>query len=194
MRFAISLIAVLMSACGPTQTEGADAGNSNPGADAGSTSVKRVFITATTYPGTFGSAGNSLQKADWYCQTAATAQNLGGTWKAWLSSGSTNAIDRIAEAGPWYLVDGTTKVFNNKAGLATLPLHTINITEQGSSSMNWAWTGTDVGGTASGADCGGWTGSSSPGLAGNPNHSDSRWTHDLTRFCNDSSGFYCFEQ
>ncbi len=63
-------------------------------------SSKRIFVTSTLYSGNLG----GLSGADAKCLTAAQSVNLPGTWKAWLSSSTINAIDRIAEVGPWYFV------------------------------------------------------------------------------------------
>ena len=76
--------------------------------------------------------------ADAKCQLAADSQLLGGTFKAWISTTSGNAIDRIADVGPWVLVDNATKVFNNKANLQTVPLSAIWLTEANTSPT---WTG-----------------------------------------------------
>lgn len=72
-----------------------------------------------------------------------------------------NAIDRINDVGPWYLVDGTTKVFNNKANLLTTPLAEIDEDETGNL-PTWVgydglWTGSTDHGVAAGSDCQGWT-------------------------------------
>jgi hypothetical protein len=41
----------------------------------------------------------------------------GGQWRAWLSSSSMNAIDRLADVGPWYRPDQQTTLFeNHRAG------------------------------------------------------------------------------
>src|SRR5437016_3643883 len=85
------------------------------------TGGKRVFVTSTAY---LGSAVTSA------CSDAAAAANLGGTWDAWLSTQSMDAIDKVTGSGPWKRLDGQV-AFNNHAGLATQPLVAIDITENG---------------------------------------------------------------
>jgi len=55
---------------------------------------RRVFVSSTTYNANLG----GLTGGDAKCQTLADASGLGGTWKAWLSDDTTNAIDRIPDA------------------------------------------------------------------------------------------------
>ncbi|MEO6955006.1 MAG: hypothetical protein ABI321_24615 [Polyangia bacterium] len=163
---------------------------------------KRVFITATSYgPNFAATAGTSdgLAGADGICAIAASAASLGGKWKAWLSNSVTSAIDRINEVGPWYRLDGQ-EAFTGKANLASVPLVTLSITEQGTASTAAAvWTGTQNGGTAS----------TSCEWGNDPNHlnvlltsgigsgtSTSDWTAAGTRKCDGSVTLplYCFEQ
>jgi hypothetical protein len=96
------LVAIPLGSCG-----GSD--NSLPGPDASVPQHKRVFVTAAGYRGDFG----GVTGGDTICNTTAVAANLDGTWKAWLSDSTTNAIDRIDDVGPWYLLNGKV-VFNNK--------------------------------------------------------------------------------
>ena len=56
--------------------------------------IKRMFVTSTFHSGPIG----GLAVADSICQTRADAVPLGGTWKAWLSTSTVNAVDRIPVA------------------------------------------------------------------------------------------------
>jgi hypothetical protein len=195
--------------------EGGDGGTATKdgAAPPGPGSVKRIFSTRSAYSGDLKTAGASatsgLDGADKLCALAATAAGLGGAWKAWLSDSTTDAIDRIADVGPWYLVDGTTKVFNNKANLATSPLtNGIQMDENGKTG-DWApnpgtWTGTGLGGRKK-ADprdtaktwCSDW--SSAPGgclaIFGNLTAADQTWTDWATGVGNIPAGhLYCIEQ
>ncbi len=91
--------------------EDADAqpdGSKDPDHDA----VARVFVTATTYaPQSLGGGATGFAGADGFGANAAAAASLGGKWVAWLSTSSTDAIDRVTGDGPWYLVDRKTLVF-----------------------------------------------------------------------------------
>ena len=57
----------------------------------------RVFITSTTSHGDFG----GLAGADSRCQDRALAVGMGMNWKAWISTTTVNAKDRVLGAGPW---------------------------------------------------------------------------------------------
>ncbi|HVO17871.1 MAG TPA: InlB B-repeat-containing protein [Anaeromyxobacter sp.] len=65
-----------------------------------------VFVTSTAYaPGALG----GLAGADSDCQARATAANLPGTYKAWLSTSGTDEVDAIARLGAasgWVRPDG----------------------------------------------------------------------------------------
>lgn len=68
-----------------------------------------VFVTQSTWTGNLGGLGG----ADAKCQTAASVAGYGGTWKAILSDGGTNAQDRIPfDWGVLRLLDNTL-VANN---------------------------------------------------------------------------------
>ena len=106
-------------ACSCTGTGGGNGGGAGGGAGGGggSSAGKRIFITTTSYSANLG----GIAGADNKCALAAMAGNLGGAWKAWISDGATNAIDRFTDVGPWKDLKGVT-IFNNKANLATSPL------------------------------------------------------------------------
>lgn len=167
---------------------------------------KRVFITAQSYKGNLrdqAQAPDGFQAGDKICQTE--AKNLGGTWKAFLSGKmkggqDVKASDRLNEVGAWYLVDGTTKVFEGKAGLASAPLAKIDMLADGKrTTVTKAWTGTkletvgasceDMGGTS-------WASSSifKSGTNGNPLEI-ATWVDDGRAMgCAESAPLYCFEQ
>jgi len=177
-----------------------------PEADAGRPAAgqKRVFVSNASYPADLRSAGggsDGLAAGDKLCNTAAQAATLGGTWKAWLSgtslAGTTDAADRIAEAGPWYRLDGQ-KAFNNKANLMTAPLVPLNVDENRRQIILPAevWTGTRVGGRASALDCNGWGGGAFNGNAttGSTDGVDQRWTDATLTRCAEKARLYCLEQ
>lgn len=149
---------------------------------------RRVFVTSTGYDG----IQVSLAFADGVCATAAQAALLGGTWKAWLSAPGVNAIDRIADVGPWFRPDGQ-KAFNNKANLGTTPLVPINVDELGHTGIStFVWTGTQTGGTAGDA-C--WNGSGVTTATYGVTNSTTFWTSNGIYDCGSANGrLYCFEQ
>jgi hypothetical protein len=65
------------------------------------------FFVTSVNPGNGGDLGG-LDGADAYCDTLATAAGVAGkTWRAYLSTASENARDRIG-AGPWVNAKGVT--------------------------------------------------------------------------------------
>ena len=185
-----------------------DAGGTSPDAGAGSqvdastvpADAKRVFVTRTTYSGGLG----GLAGADAKCMAAAAAGSLDGTYMAWLSSESVDAIDRIAGNGPWYdLADDL--IFANHAALMTAPLVEIVVQEDGSSIVTgedqFVWTGTQVGGLRDGsaADdfCVGWMSgsgnSSNSATIGYASLTDRQWTERGMSACFNEARLYCLE-
>jgi hypothetical protein len=187
-------LALVLTSCG-----GAD--GSRPQPDAGvrdaAPARKRIFATSTRHNGdlkTAGGGATGLEGADNLCRTAATGGGLGGSWKAWLSDSSTNAIDRIADVGPWYALDGKL-VFNNKAGLATTPVNAIRVDQNGNAWGGEVWTGTSVGGSKSGSCCLDWTSTDSAGVDATIGSSGYNWTDTAwTRICSNKCFLYCIEQ
>jgi hypothetical protein len=135
---------------------------------------------------------------------AAAAGNLGGSWKAWLSDETTNAADRIAEAGPWYevLPSDSTEIpavlFNNKSHLLTVPSRRIQRDEQGrdvTSGPDYVWTGTSVGGRRAAESCRGWKAETAEvGMAGKLEELSGAWTESLSMGCGYGGRLYCIQQ
>lgn len=117
------------------------------------TEAKRIFITSKITTGGLG----GLEGADAFCQSAASEAGLGGTWVAWLSSSTVNAIDRIEDVGPWYLVDGKTLIFKDKNSMiSSNPEAPISLDEYGKPIGDgkydvYYWTGTGADGKKSGS-------------------------------------------
>lgn len=161
------------------------------------TAVKRLFVTSTKYPGNLG----GLTGADQKCLTAAQAANLGGSWKAWLSDSSNDALDRITDVGPWYVREQSgiqsflRLVFNNKANLATTPIGSLTYDERGVSNSNdFFWTGTLTGGVKSAQTCVNWTSSMMTDSAGVGSGSGTGWTQQGTFGCATPRSILCIEQ
>ena len=179
---------------GGGQGGGTSAGGGNGGGSAALETRLRVFVTSAAYDGNLG----GLMGADALCASAAKAANKGGTWKAFLSSPTEDAITRMADVGPWHqeLRDGSlTKTFNNKANLTTAPLATLYVDEQGggsSFSPPLYWSGTLQTGLRSPSTCGGWTLSSRTevGTRGN----GGLWSSASAPSCDSTESIVCFEQ
>jgi hypothetical protein len=165
---------------------------------------KRIFITKTEYNGNLAEAGNAatgIEGGDNLCKLAAEAAVLGGTWKAWLSDANTDAIDRLDDVGPWYTVDRSEIIFNNKANIITGPLAAVGLNENGESlGLNReVWTGTKLNGRKDPEyvnDCEDWKNGTNTGdgWTGSGVHSDTWWTQYYERPCQSGNHLYCFEQ
>jgi len=110
-------VILVLCGCGRLQFD-PTAGGANPGGDSdgstGSTADAFVrgdiafanniaFITDDVIM--LGALG-SLAGADAACQSAADAEGLAGTYVAWMSTTSENAIDRLASSRGWVRADG----------------------------------------------------------------------------------------
>jgi hypothetical protein len=72
-----------------------------------------VFTTSTTQTAALG----GLAGADAICAQRALAAGLAGTYRAWLSTSTVNAIDRLGSASGWVRPDGKP-VLNSVADIA----------------------------------------------------------------------------
>ncbi|HMJ50523.1 MAG TPA: hypothetical protein VK540_00550 [Polyangiaceae bacterium] len=174
---------------------------------------KVIFVTSTVYNGNLGAfgGGNGLLGGDALCAARATAGALTGSFKAWLSSDSVHARDRLTHfAGRYVLVDGTTVVANHWTDLVDRTiLHAIDKTEFGAAPVGGtsngfclgninAMTGTDGNGLLYGGNtCASWT-TAAAGLnhaLGDTGLTSQSWT-ELACWnpCNLTAPIYCLEQ
>ncbi len=177
----------------------ADAGS---GHDAGG--AKRVFITSQWYKGDLVSAAHAatgLAAADKICNLLAQASSVGGTWVAYLSDSSTDAIDRVPGNGPWVNVCsfGTFVAFKNRAQLQTASLGSINCDERGTDdsfyNQQWVWTGADTMGIKVADRCNDWTSSAVTTSANVGSYQgNTQWSQWGQRTCDYDLRLYCFEQ
>ncbi|MBI3770755.1 MAG: DUF1554 domain-containing protein [Deltaproteobacteria bacterium] len=159
---------------------------------------KRVFVTSTGYNGNVG----GLAGADQKCRDRAVAAGLGGTWRAWLSTSSVNAKDRVLDT-TYRTLDGRL-VATNKADLTDGAITSlIDVDEFGAPAGVYVWTGTRTNGTVySSNTCLDWTSASEDtfGGFGLSDYGVTSWTHwnidiDPVAECAISTlGLYCFEQ
>ena len=158
------------------------------GADAG---LKRVFVTSTTMQANFG----GLAGGDALCSQRAGAAMLGGTWRAWLSTNTTDAITRITASGPWYLTSGPLAV--TRAQLTKSPItRNIDRDENGNLHSGLVWTGTNSSGEFLDDDCGDWTSNAASvhAATGDSKATSSPWTGATPGSCDEQHRLYCFEQ
>ena len=152
-----------------------------------------------------------LDGADARCQAGADAANIGGTWKAWLSTSTVNAKDRIDGSGPYVRMDGAL-IANDLADLTDGSIAVaINLSEFGAQpdggfiDFTRVWTGTDTNGEAADVTfsalissfCFDWTGEGGNQAAhrGEYTRTDAQWTirSDAFAICNSLLRLYCFE-
>ena len=142
------------------------------GASAQETSMS--FFVTSANPGKGGDLGG-LAGADAYCNTLATASgSTGKTWRAYLSTDTENARDRIG-AGPWHNAKGE-KIADDVASLHSdnnnLPKQTA-LNEKGevingrgdTPNRHDILTGSKPDGTAAPETCGNWTMGAAEGAA-----------------------------
>ena len=141
-----------------------------------------------------------LAGGDAFCQSAADARRLGGSWKAWLSGAMTSASARLTHATvPYVLLDGTTVAANWTALTSGTLAHGINISEDGTvqTAALEAWTGTYSSGGAARDTCYSWTSASASdyGYVGLSSQTSGSWTRAFDQFCDRMNvHLYCFEQ
>ena len=160
---------------------------------------KRVFVSSQ--PSSSGANLGGLTGADALCQSVANTNQLGGTWKAWLSDPTTSAAARLTHAAvPYVLLDGSTVAADWTALTSGTLAHTINVSEDGTvhTAILEVWTATTSGGAYSGRSCSAWT-SNAPGATtadvGLSSQTNGDWTNRYQQYCDRTNvHLYCFEQ
>lgn len=156
--------------------------------DALASARKRLFVTHNSWTGDLASAARTtdgITGADKLCTQAAAGAELGGKWKAFLSTLSRDGADRISDVdGGWYDVRRSSFVFANRSSFARGP-HSYNsfLDESGASANNIVWTG-DASST-----CADWTSNSGIG-ATKINDFESAYS----QYCSGSASLLCVEQ
>jgi len=157
---------------------------------------RRIFITSGSHA---GNLLNGLLGADGICQTRANARNLGGTWRAILSSSTVNARDRVGNQGREVrrlddvLVDTDAGLWD---GTLLAPINRNESNELVNSAG--AWTGSFFNGFSSGSTCTNW---SQPipnmplpvGTMGVNTGVGGHWMAYGDMTCNQSLRLYCIE-
>lgn len=157
---------------------------------------KRVFITGDKFTGALG----GISGADTKCATAASTAGLNGTFKAWISSTTVNAIDRITDVAPWVDLQGATQ-FAAKADLGTGPVSGVWYDEYGHFlSSDRIWTATGYRGTYNAAlntpPCAEWTSAAMLDQAriGQVGRTGTEWSSYSGTSCDQLAHLICLEQ
>jgi hypothetical protein len=147
-----------------------------------------VFVTSTTQPANLGGA----TAYDTVCQTRAVAAGLPGTYVAWVSDASANAVTRLGTARGFVRIDGEPFADTLAALASNQVWHSVSLDEHGVDvGVASTWTGTLADGTASGT-CTHWTSLSGSGVTGQATGGPVSWTAHGSDPCSDSRRIYCF--
>lgn len=153
--------------------------------------VNYAFVTSTSYT---GAQVGGLSGADALCNARAAAGGLPGTYVAWLSDSSTDAIDRLAGARGWVRPDGEPFADSAADLSAGRVLDPLDVDELGNHVADdvGVHTGTLADGTvATGLTCADWssnTGSARHGLASG---GAAVWTSATDGTCAAAQRLYC---
>lgn len=160
-------------------------------------SSKRAFVSsAATYTGNLG----GISGADNICQGLANTAGIGGTWRAFLSTSTVNAVNRSTYAGRIVNMKGQTLSDNGWAGLRFNIPASIFWDQNGNPlptmTNEFAHTGTAADGTASsGENCNNWTSNSAAvnTVIGLPYSSTTDWIAYTPTNCSNPRRLYCIE-
>ena len=165
-----------------------------------------AFVSSAQYKGDFTpmidnpGALAGLELADARCQQLASAANLPGNYKAWLSTSDESPTTRFDTryTGLYRLrSDGAPIVAMAWQGLTSgTLLHAIDADENGSNLQENVWTNTLPDGTkASDTHCSAWTvNDDTTTIVGKSSTTDATWTNlGAGQFCSDPRRLYCFE-
>lgn len=182
---------------------------------------RRAFVTSVSGSGNLSSwpdaGGNvGLAAGDAICRARAAAAALpnANTYRAWLSSDSTDAYCHVKglsgskgacvggagdAAGPWYLANGTAIVTGDLdalTGTERVIFRPVMWTESGSD-VGYAdgevWTGTASDGTGIGGNCSAWTSTVGTAVYGHAHASAAAWTGANSGACTQSRRLLCLE-
>lgn len=154
-----------------------------------------VFITSELYQGNI----NGLDGADQRCRMRAAIAELprSETYRAWISSSTTSAAERLIQSrGRYILVNGLVVAENWDALVSGTIEHPINVDENSQTQDYRAWTSTLFNGDAApGANfCEDWTGIGAQGGTGRSSMTDETWSFFGNVPCAGELHLYCIEQ
>ena len=166
------------------------------GGDGATVRANIVFLTSSQHsPASLG----GLTGADAICAMRANEAGLTGTFVAWLSTSTVNAVDRLAGARGWMRTDGAM-VADTPADLAANKLvYAITLDENGidraagiGTNPGYVLTATD-GGTLDFSDCGNFMSTAGTTELGTPFSTHFGWSARATLPCDTTSRLYCFQ-
>ena len=162
-----------------------------------------VFVTSVSFDTNLASvpgADGGLAGGDIECANVAAIAGRSGTWKAWLSTSTVNAKDRLGSARGFIRPDGqpfADQVSDIAAGKILNPLI---LDENGNNvddpeGFDVVLTGTSTNGTSTGDTCADWTSDSSPtgAATGQLSGGPTVWTDFEAAPCGEPEPLYCFD-
>ena len=180
---------------GPDDAGTLDSGPPDSGPPDAGLPTNLVFVTSTRVTAAMG----GLAGADAICNARAAAAALPGTYVAWLSTDTVNAVDRLAGARGWLRTDG--RVFADQVSdiVAGRIIHPIRLDEFGTAvsgpeAATWTATYEDGSRFPANTDCGGWATASAGDIAnvGDATATAGSWTSVSQVVCNEQHHIYCF--
>ncbi len=155
---------------------------------------RRIFVTNAVQNGNMG----GIPGADGICAEEADMAGLDGEFKAWLSTLSSPAVNRLLQSDvPYVLVDGT-RVADNWGDLTDDSIQApINLDAAGQVRGGDVWTGTlPSGASYMDGDCEGFRSNSSEimSLCGSTQFTNTFWTAAQTPDCSVNLRLFCIEQ
>lgn len=155
-----------------------------------------VFVTRDTF---YGVLLGGLDGADEICEQSALAAGLDGEYKAWLSTASSSAADRLSHAEVPYVQPGDVQIADNWVDLTTsefldAPFERDEFGVPVAGGERVA-TGTFPDGSWSGGDCGAW-GMEPPSTLtsyGITRQQSGTWSWYYDGVC-EAGHLYCFQQ
>lgn len=178
-----------------------------PPVDAGPPLQKRVFVTSQTYQGNLrGSGADALAAADAFCLENATSSIPGSTWRAYLSTPTVAAVNRLPTNVTWHLpLSGPlgpfgAVVFYSRDAIKNGPLTPISVDASGIGIITtpplpqrYVWTGTSTNTNPHASTCNGWIDEAAEGMTGDPDTIGATWTERDVLPCGKGAQLYCFE-
>lgn len=166
-------------------------GDGNRSVTATFASANFAFVSQpTVIAGSLGSAA----AADTVCQQEADAADLPGTYVAWLSDSSTNAIDRLTGARGWVRLDGRP-VIDRPSDLPARSMRYPILFESGGvpvANTNPVMGTSDENGTLLAASCEDFSVMTGSLRAGFASHVGERWARGTIASCGSPGRVYCF--
>ncbi|MBM4776852.1 MAG: hypothetical protein GQE15_04040 [Archangiaceae bacterium] len=165
-----------------------------------STTIGAVFVLPNyvfaTSIGVTGALGG-LSGADSICAQRALASGLRGTFRAWLSTSTTNALSRLGTSSGWIRPDGLPFANSQADLVAGRILYPLRLDEFATDVFTMkAFTSTLAEGTLNtgASTCSDWTSSvgQTPAGAGLTSLSTTGWTAGASAPCGSQQRLYCF--